>query len=169
VGPILSRGGPISQGTLASEVVRVMSAPRDRAINMTIATETWAVDGECSLLDYEQIKEIYERADFPKSPEGEAFNDMHPAGFEQYLSDEWAIERTDVYEDGILPLELLRACQPVRPSEAIKAIGVSQERLIELLQSGRLGKPKKLGHGRVAWRFDEVAAVSEWVKDVRDR
>ncbi len=93
---------------------------------------------------------------------------MDPVAFQQYLADEWAVERTDIYEEGILPLDLLKACEPVRPGWVLKELGVSNNELVGLMQSGRLGRPGKQGRGKVAWRFDEIAAVREWLKDVRD-
>ena len=77
-------------------------------------------------------------------------------GFEQFLAEQWSVDRNDIYSEGIASPQVIRNSQPMRPSSVIKALGISEAGLVALLNSGRLPKPGDLGHGRVAWRFDEI-------------
>ena len=89
--------------------------------------------------------------------------------FEQLLADDWAIERNDVYVMGmILAPDHLRVMLPVRPEAAMKAMKVGETELLKLLRSGLLPRPKKLDEKRVAWRWDEIAAVAEHLKEERE-
>jgi hypothetical protein len=89
--------------------------------------------------------------------------------FEKHLADEWAIERGDVYVEGmILASDRLRVMVPVRPETAMKALKVGETRLLNLLRSGRLSRPKKLDDKSVAWRWDEIAVLAEHLKAERE-
>jgi predicted DNA-binding transcriptional regulator AlpA len=88
---------------------------------------------------------------------------MHAVAFEQILADEWAVERSDVYETGIAPPSVLRDAPPLRPFAVLRAMGISTDEFIALLRTGRLGRPRELGHGHVAWRADEIVAAVDWL------
>jgi predicted DNA-binding transcriptional regulator AlpA len=81
---------------------------------------------------------------------------MDLGAFEQYLAEQWAVERSDVYEGGIGPADEVRTAQPMRPERVLKLLGVSTDELVAFLQYERLPPPKLLGPGRVAWRADEI-------------
>jgi predicted DNA-binding transcriptional regulator AlpA len=103
------------------------------------------------LIMQQVIVELAKREDYPEED--------HPVGFEQMLEDEWAAQRSDIYEQGIYPSQVVGAAQPIRPQRVLERLKVTQSGLVELLRSGRLRRPGKLGHGRVAWRLDEVEAL----------
>jgi hypothetical protein len=88
------------------------------------------------------------------------FDHMHLVGFERYLAAEWAVDRVK-FHDEPLGLEALRASEPVRPGNALKMLKASQRQLVEMLVSGQLLRPRALGNGRVAWRFDEVVTARD--------
>ena len=88
--------------------------------------------------------------------------------FERLLADEWAVEREDEYMRGIIVApDRMHVMLPVRPETAMKAMRVGETELLKLLRSGRLPPPKKLDEKRVAWRWDEILAMSEWLKEQR--
>ena len=78
---------------------------------------------------------------------------------EQRLHNEWAVERTDIYGGGVLPLDVLAACQPMRPNTVLERLGINSNQLIGMLLLGHIGRPGKRTNGRVAWRADEIAAL----------
>lgn len=77
-------------------------------------------------------------------------------GIEQRLADRWAVDRRDIYVEGIGKPEVIDAASPVRPWAALKLLGVSSSELLRLVETGRLCRPGQRGHGRVAWRRDEI-------------
>lgn len=84
----------------------------------------------------------------------------HDIGFEPFLAEQWSVDRNDIYSEGIAAPQVIRNSQPMRPGAVMKALGVSEAQLVALLMSGRMPKPGDLGHGRVAWRFDEIDKLS---------
>ena len=84
---------------------------------------------------------------------------MDLVAFEQMLADEWAVTRSDIYRQGYGPTPLINAVQPIRPQRALERLKVSAGQLVQLLRSGTLGRPGKLGHGKVAWRKDEIEGI----------
>jgi len=84
---------------------------------------------------------------------------MDLVAFEQMLADEWAVARSDIYRPGYGPTPLINAVQPIRPQKALERLQVSAGQLVQLLRSGTLGRPGKLGHGKVAWRKDEIEGI----------
>ena len=86
--------------------------------------------------------------------------------FEQRLCGEWAAKRDDTYVEGIMPLDDLRACQPVRPPKALEFLDVSDDQLIAMLARGMRRRPGRRGGGRVAWRCDEILAARELLDDI---
>ena len=67
-------------------------------------------------------------------------------GLEQMLADEWAVDRRDIYMDGgIYANTLVDAAQPIRPDRVLARLKLSEEGLVQLLMSGKLGRPGKLG------------------------
>lgn len=114
------------------------------------------------------------------SPDGPEVRELHrywrwwePAEklerFEKRLAEEWAIERDDVYVEGmILAPDRLRVMAPVRPEATMKALSVGETGLLNLLRSGSLPRPKKLDDKSVAWRWDEVLAVKVRLDEGRE-
>ena len=80
--------------------------------------------------------------------------------FEQMLADELAVDRKDIYESGIGAPQAFVAALPMRPPAALRHLNLSQSALVALLLAGRIVRPGKIGHGRVAWRQDEVLAAA---------
>lgn len=86
---------------------------------------------------------------------------IHPVEFEQLLADKWAVDRGNVYSEGIGPPDVIRAASPVRPEKAMQHLNITQTDLLSLLQSGKLCRPGKFGLGRVAWRRDEIEMLRD--------
>jgi hypothetical protein len=86
---------------------------------------------------------------------------IHPVEFEQLLADKWAVDRGNVYSEGIGPPDVIRAASPVRPEKAMQHLNITQTDLLSLLQSGKLCRPGKFSLGRVAWRRDEIEMLRD--------
>ena len=89
-------------------------------------------------------------------------------GLEQYLADTWAVERNDIYNEGISTPQVLFASSPVRPRDALRILDVPEDQLVSFVRTGKLARPGKRGHGRVAWRRDEIELMRERLSDDRD-
>ena len=90
-------------------------------------------------------------------------------GFEQRVHQEFAVKRSDILDVGIHELNAQRAGHPVRPHQALALLGVSEDRLIEMLRKGVLPRPGNRGGGKVAWRADEVAAAKDRLDEDGDK
>lgn len=87
--------------------------------------------------------------------------------FERMLAEKWAVERTDIYVNGIGEPSLVRASSPMRPDAVMTFLAVSKDELVELLRTGVLGRPGRRSGGRVAWRRDEVEVIADnWRREV---
>jgi predicted DNA-binding transcriptional regulator AlpA len=86
---------------------------------------------------------------------------VDPVEFEQLIADKWAVDRGNIYSEGLGSPDVIRAASPVRPEKAMQLLNVSQTELVSLLKSGKLCRPGKFGLGRVAWRRDEIQMLRE--------
>ena len=92
---------------------------------------------------------------------------MHPLGYEHALW-ELSAQRKDVLEHCMGPQEVAVAATAVRPHRVLSALKVTEEELLELVRSGVLPPPADWGHGRVAWRWDEIDAAAKRLDAARD-
>ena len=76
--------------------------------------------------------------------------------FGHLLADNLAVDRKDIYENGIGTPSAFQAAVPMGTTAVLERLGLSQSALVALLLSGKLVRPGKLGHGKVAWRTDEI-------------
>jgi len=85
---------------------------------------------------------------------------MNAEGVELVLWKEWAIDRQDIYPGLVMgPLHVLDAALPMYPDRVMKALGVTADQLLRLVATRIIGRPGKMGEGKVAWRQDEVDPI----------